>query len=175
MVGRQRGRLFAAGLTAVFGLFVALSVVAGFEPGARIGHTFLATLADMMNVLPCAFVLVGLFDAWVKPGTVEKHMGAGSGIRGHLGALLLAGTTVGGIFVAFPIAYSLYKKGAKLEVVFAYIGLSGACRIPMMTFEASFMGITFTGVRIAVTVPLIYLSSIALAAFLGKRGYELSE
>ena len=56
-----------------------------------------------------------------------------------------------------------------------YIGLSGACRIPMMTFEASFMGITFTGVRIAVTVPLIYLSSIALAAFLGKRGYELSE
>lgn len=175
MVGRRRGQLFAAGLTAVFGLFVALSVVAGFEPGARIGHTFLATLADMMNVLPCAFVLVGLFDAWVKRETIERHFGERSGIRGYVAALLLAGTTVGGIYVAFPVAYSLQRKGAKLGVVFAYIGLSGACRIPMTMFEASFMGATFTVVRLVVTVPLICLSSSVLARFLAKRGYQVSE
>ena len=169
------GRVFEIALIGGFGLFLALSLVVGFQPGTRIGRSFVTTLGDMMKVLPCAFVLVGLFDAWVKRGTIEKHFGEGSGIRGYVGALLLAGTTVGGIYVAFPVAYSLYKKGAKLDVIFAYIGLSGACRIPMMTFEASFMGITFTSVRLIVTVPLIYLSSIVLAAFLGKRGYGLSE
>ena len=158
-----------------FGVFLAVSLIVGFEPGTRIGRTFVVTLADMMNILPCAFVLVGLFDAWIKRETVERHFGETSGIRGYVGALLLAGTTVGGIYVAFPVAYSLHKKGAKLGVIFAYIGLSGACRIPMTMFEASFMGMIFTVVRLVVTVPLIYLSSLALSRFLTKRGYQLSE
>ncbi len=148
-------RILDAVLIGGFGAFLAVSLMIGFEPGARIGRTFVVTLADMMRILPCAFVLVGLFDAWVKRGTAERHFGETSGIRGYVGALLLAGTTVGGIYVAFPVAYSLHKKGAKLGVVFAYIGLSGACRIPMTMFEASFMGITFMAVRLAVTVPLV--------------------
>jgi len=158
-----------------FGLFWAISLVVGFDPGTRVGRTFVAVLADMMKVLPCAFVLVGLFDAWVKRETIERHFGETSGIRGYVGVLLLAGTTVGGIYVALPVAYSLYKKGAKLGVVFAYIGFSGACRLPMTMFEASFVGMTFTVVRLVVTVPLIYLSSIALSLFLARRGYQLSE
>ncbi len=168
-------RILEVVLIGGFGVFLAGSLMLGFEPGTRIGRTFVVTLADMTTILPCAFVLVGLFDAWVKRETVERHFGDTSGIRGYVGALLLAGTTVGGIYVAFPVAYSLHKKGAKLGVVFSYVGLSGACRIPMTMFEASFMGMTFTVVRLAVTVPLIYLSSIALSRFLTKRGYQLRE
>jgi uncharacterized membrane protein YraQ (UPF0718 family) len=168
-------RIIDVALLCGFGLFLLTSLVVGFEPGNRVGRTFVATLADMMKVLPCAFVLVGLFDAWVKPETIDRHFGETSGIRGYVGVLLLAGTTVGGIYVAFPVAYSLYKKGAKLGVIFAYIGLSGACRIPMIMFEAAFMGMTFTAVRLIVTVPLVYLSAIALSLFLARRGYKLLE
>ncbi|MDI6701286.1 MAG: hypothetical protein QME48_08705 [bacterium] len=50
--------------------------------------------------------------------TVEKHFGEAAGIRGYVWAALLAGTTVGGLYVAFPVAYSLYKKGAKLSIIF---------------------------------------------------------
>ena len=174
MKEKSRGILNSV-LICSFGVFLVASLMIGFEPGTRIGRTFVATLTDMMKILPCAFVLASLLDTWVKRETVEKHFGETSGFRGYIGALLLASTTIGGIYVAFPIAYSLHRKGAKLGVVFSYIGLSGACRIPMMMFEASFMGMTFTVVRLAVTVPLVYLSSLVLARFLTKRGYRLSE
>lgn len=108
-------------LVAGFGGFVLFSFVTGFDTGKRMGRTFGATLLTMMSLLPCAFVLIGLFDVWVKRETVERHLGKGSGLRGYLWTILLAATTVGGLYLAFPVAYSLHKKGARLGVIFAYI------------------------------------------------------
>ena len=79
-----------------------------------------------------------------------------------------------GVFVAFPVAYSLYKKGAALGVIFTYIGASAVCRIPMNLFELSFMGIKFTAIRLAVSLPLVILSSILLGRYLKKQNYEIS-
>ena len=67
---------------------------------------------------------------------------------GMFGQYWLAGTTVGGLYVAFPVASTLYRKGAKLSIIFTYIGASAVCRVPMMFFEASFLGIKFTLVRV---------------------------
>ncbi|MCD4824456.1 MAG: permease [Phycisphaerae bacterium] len=149
--------------------------MADFKPGRQIGATFTSTLWEMMKLLPCAFVLIALFDVWVKREMVIRHFGHGSGIRGYLWAILLAGTTIGGLYVAFPLAYSLHKKGAKLGVTFAYIGFSGICRIPMTLFEASFMGAKFTAVRLAVSIPLITIAAVLMGRYLTKRGYDITE
>jgi uncharacterized membrane protein YraQ (UPF0718 family) len=87
--------------------------------------------------------------------------------------LLIGGSTIGGLYVSFPIAYSLYGKGAKLSIILTYIGASGICRIPMTIFEASFMGIKFTIIRLMVSIPLVILSSIALDDYLTKRSYKI--
>ncbi|MDB4433497.1 permease, partial [bacterium] len=116
-------------LAAGFAVFVGVSFLIGLGTGERMGQTFGTTLLEMMKLLPCAFILIGLFDVWVKRETVERHFGKGSGIRGYLWGILLAGTSVGGMYVAFPVVYSLYRKGAELSVVFAYVGFTGACRI----------------------------------------------
>jgi uncharacterized membrane protein YraQ (UPF0718 family) len=162
-------------LTAGFATFAGVSFLIGLETGERMGQTFGTTLLQMMKLLPCAFVLIGLFDIWVKRETVERQFGKGSGIRGYLWGMLLAGTSVGGMYVAFPMAYSLHRKGADLSVVFAYVGFAGACRIPMTMFEASFMGATFTVVRLAVSVPLIVLSATAMGGVLKRWRYEIRE
>ena len=169
---RQVIQLAAVG---AFGLFVAGSFAGGLGPGRQMGVTFATTLVSMLKLLPCAFVLIALFDVWVKRETVERHFGQGSGIRGYLWGILLAGMTVGGMYLAFPVACSLFRKGAKLSVVFAYVGLAGVCRIPMTMFEASFMGATFTAVRLAVTIPLVVLSSLLLGRILERRGYQVTE
>ena len=118
--------------------------------------------------------MIGLFEVWVKRETIEKHLGQDSGIRGFLWGILLASTTVGGLLIAFPISYSLYNKGAKLSVIFAYIGAVGVCRIPMTVFEASFMGIKFTAIRILISLPLVILVSILLGNKLSKRGFKIA-
>jgi len=156
-------------------LFLVASFVFGFNPGKEIGYNFISFSVDMLKLLPCAFILIGLFEVWVKRETVERHFGEGSGIRGYIWALLLGGTTVGGLYVAFPVAYSLYGKGAKLSVILTYMGASGICRVPMTIFEASFMGIKFAMIRLMVSLPLVILTSIALGDYLVKRNYKIRE
>lgn len=154
-------------------VFILLSFVMRFNPGIRIGNNFITFSVEMLKILPCVFLLIGLFEVWVKRETVEKFLGEKSGIKGYIVAILLAGTTVGGLYVAFPVAYSLYNKGAKLSVIFTYVGASAICRIPMTIFEASFMGIKFTIIRLVVSLPLVIISSILLGTYLTKTNYQI--
>ena len=128
----------------------------------------------MLKILPCAFILIGLFEVWVRGETVEKHLDERSGIRGYIWAVLLAGTTVGGLYVAFPVAYSLYSKGAKLSVIFTYLGAAAICRVPMAISEASFIGIEFTTIRLLVSLPLVIVASMLLGNYLTKRNYKIN-
>lgn len=162
-----------AGITAYF-LFLGFSLFYRFNTGEQIGHNFISFAKELLKVVPFAFVLVGLFEVWIKREAVEKHLGKESGIRGYIWAVLLAGTVVGGLYVAFPVAYSLYKKGARLSVIFTYIGASAIARVPMTIFEASFLGVKFTAIRLFISLPLVILSSILLERYLAKRGYKIS-
>ena len=152
-----------------YAIFVVLSWIFGFGPGREISHNFASFSLDMLKVLPCAFILIGLFEIWVKKKTVERHFGEKSGIRGYLWGILLASTTVGGLYVAFPVAYSLYSKGAKLGVIFTYIGASAICRVPMTIFEASFLGIKFSAIRLLVAIPLVVITSMLLGNYLRQE------
>ena len=157
----------------LYGIFLLVSFITGYGTGKQVGYNSYTFLISMVKVLPCAFLLIGLFEVWVKKETVEKHLGKDATALSYLWVIILAGTTVGGIYVGFPVAYSLYKKGANLKVIFAYIGAVGLCRVPMTVFEASFMGLKFSLIRLFVSLPLVIVSSILLGGFLEKRGYTL--
>jgi uncharacterized membrane protein YraQ (UPF0718 family) len=160
-------------VVALYFLFMLTSVLIGFDPGKQIGHNFLTFSKEMLLILPGAFILIGLFEVWVKRESIERHFGEKSGIRGYIWSILLAGTTVGGLYVAFPVAYSLYHKGARLSVILTYISASGICRIPMAIFEASFLGVKFSLVRLFVSIPLVILSSIWLGNYLERRDFTM--
>lgn len=155
--------------------FVILSFIVGYEPGEIIAGNFISFSIQMLKILPCAFILIGLFEVWVRKETVEKHLGTESGVRGYVWSILLAGTTVGGLYVAFPVAYSLFRKGAQLGVIFAYISASAICRIPMTIFEASFLGLKFSIIRLVVSLPLVVAGSMFLGNHLEGKQYQMSE
>jgi len=171
----KRDSIVKIAIISSYAIFVALSCIFGFSPGREISHNFASFLLDMLKVLPCAFILIGLFEIWIKKETIERHFGEKSGFRGYLWGILLASTTVGGLYVAFPVAYSLYSKGAKLSVIFTYIGASAICRVPMTIFEASFLSVKFSVIRLFVAIPLVIITSILLGNYLTKRKYKLTE
>ncbi len=160
---------------AAYILFIILSWITGFEPGKQIGTNLFDFSLEMLKILPCAFILIGLFEVWVKKETVARHLGGDSGMKGHIWAVLLAGTTIGGVYVALPVAYSLYSKGARLTIILTYIGASAICKIPMAIFETSFLGLKFTIIRLLVSLPLVILSSILLGNYMTKRDYKIME
>jgi uncharacterized membrane protein YraQ (UPF0718 family) len=159
----------------LFALFLLYSLMADVGLGAAAGGQLLRFGGEMVQIIPFAFVLIGLFEVWVPARIVERHLGSGAGLRAHLWGILLAGTTVGGLYVSFPVAAALQHKGARLPFLFTYIGASGVCRIPMTLFEASFLGIEFTLMRYAIAVPLIVLSSELLGRWLEQRGFIISQ
>ena len=171
----KRNRIIRIAVLSGYALFLILSWILGYDAGQEVGENFATFALDMLKIVPCAFILIGLFETWVKRETVERHLGEGSGIAGYLWAVLLAGTTVGGVYIAFPMAYSLHSKGARLGVIFTYIGASAICRIPMGVFEASFLGIKFTAVRLLISLPLVIITSKLLGDYLTKRKYKLSQ
>ena len=169
----KRNDILKLAVISCYALFVIISIIIGFRPGEEIGQNFVSFSLHMLKILPCVFVLIGLFEVWVKRETIEKHFGQESGFRGYIWAVLLAGTTVGGLYVALPVAYSLYNKGAKLSVIFTYIGAAALCRVPMGIFEASFLGIKFTVIRLLVSLPLVVIASILLGNYLTRKNYQI--
>ena len=170
----KRSTIITVFIIAGYFVFLGVAWLTGYNPGQQIWHNFTSFAVEMFKILPGAFILIGLFEVWVKRETVEKHLGEKSGFKGYLWVILLSGTLVGGLYLAFPVAYSLYSKGAKLSVIFTYLGAAAICRVPMTVFEASFLGIKFTVIRWLVSLPLVIITSMLLGNYLARRGYKLS-
>ena len=127
----------------------------------------------MIKILPAIFILIGFFDVWMKKETIVKHLGKDGGIKSFIWVFILAAPMAGGLLPAFPIAYSLYQKGARLTVILTFLGAVGIGRIPMILFESTFLGWKFSLIRIIASIPLVILSGIAMGRILEKNGYKL--
>ena len=158
---------------AIFLAFITVSYFFDYDLGERIGSNFMIFARDMGLLLPPAFVLIGLFDVWVSRESIENNFGHTSGFKKYIYAILLAATTVGGTFVAFPVANTLYHKGANYSSIFTYVTAASLVMIPMSIMEASILGIKFTAIRIGVSLPLVIISSILLGNFFSSIDYKI--
>lgn len=170
----MRKNIWSIIIITVYTIFILVSIILKFEPGRQIINNFIIFSKEMIMILPCTFILIGLFEVWVKRETIEKHLGDKSGLMSYIWVILLAGTALGGLIVALPIAYTLYHKGARFSVIFTYIGSAAISRIPMTIFEASFLGIEFSIIRLLVSLPLVIVTSIILEKYLIKTGYKMN-
>lgn len=155
--------------------FIGVSLAAQFDLGVRIGENFWLFAWDMLRILPPAFLLIGLFDVWASREMIEKNFGNVSGFKKYIWGILLAATTVGGTFVAFPVANALYHKGADYSAIFTYVTAASLVMIPMSIMEASILGIRFTLIRLGVSLPLVIFSSMLLGAYFKGRHYVLPD
>ncbi|MDD3656941.1 MAG: permease [Atribacterota bacterium] len=167
-----KGNLFFITILAYF-IYIIYSYVFNISSGIEIGTNLISFLSSMSRILPCAFILIGLFEVWVPRERVEKHLGYQGGFQGYIWAIILAGTMAGGLLVALPVSSALYRKGARLSVIFTFLGASAVVRIPMTLFEASFLGAEFTVIRWTVSIPLIIISSLLLEKYLSKEQFDV--
>mgnify|MGYP006298134353 CR=1 FL=1 len=156
----------------IFAVFIAFSYIFDPKMAEGIFKNFYSFLMTMLKFVPAVFLLIGLFEVWVDKDTIEKHLGENSSFLSYIWAIILASTTVGGLYVAFPVAAALYKKGASPRIIFTYIGTAAICRIPMTLFEASYVGVSFTAIRWAISIPLVILSSILMEKLLAAQDLE---
>jgi len=165
-----RGILFI-----LFAGFLLISLLLDYQPGEELGGNFLSFLLEMLKVLPAIFILIGLFDVWVKKETIEKHLGKDGGAKSFFWVFILAAPMAGGLLPALPVAYELHKKGARFTVVMAFLGAVGIARAPMLFFESTFLGFRFSLIRLMVSIPLVLITAILMGRHLDRTSYSVPE
>lgn len=137
------------------------------------------SLKEMILIVPPIFVLLGLLDVWVQRETMIKYMGKGSGIKGVLLAFFLGSAAAGPLYVAFPLAGALLKKGATMFNVFIVIGAWSTTKIPLILFETTNLGFQFMIIRLGLNILGVIAIAFALEKTASKEEekelYELAE
>ena len=157
------------GFGVTFGLFVLMSHLHGWTLGQEMARNFYEFSLKMIMLVPFIFILIGILDVWVPKETIQKHIGEESGIKGIIYVMLLAFFQGGPLYVAFPVAHLLWKKGCSIRNVFVYIGSFSALKVPMIMFEISFLGWEFSLARAMVSIPVFLLVAQIMAGYVRRK------
>ncbi len=163
-------------------LFLALSIVAfaglGIvyrEKGSRALHISWEYFQELVFILPAVMILMGLFAVWVRRETVVKYLGKESGLPGLMISILLGTLPTGPLYVAFPLAAMLLKKGARLANVMVFLSAWACIKLPQELMELQFLGWKFTLLRLGLTVALVMPMGIVAETLYHSGGAGESE
>ena len=123
---------------------------------------FISTLL----IFPAIFVLLGLIDAWIDKKTMTKLVGENSGVKGVVLSYLLGVIGVGPLYVAFPVAIILIKKGISIKNVYVFLGSWSTTKIPQLLIEASSMGVKYTLIRLIFNITGIVIIALIMNVFI---------
>jgi uncharacterized membrane protein YraQ (UPF0718 family) len=124
-------------------------------------------LLELIMVLPAVMVIVGLFSVWVPEELVVKYMGKASGIKGILISFVLGMLPSGPLYIAFPMAIALRKKGARISNIIIFVSAWACIKLPQELVEVQFLGIEFTLLRLTLTIISVIIMGIIIEKIIG--------
>lgn len=152
-------------------MIITMNIVAP-SSGASANQITLSNFKSMLGILPPILLLIGLLDVWVPKEVMIKYMGESSGVIGILVALLLGSLAAGPLYAAFPIAAILLKKRARLSYVMFFLGVWSTAKLPMVMFEYTSFGGTFTFVHIASNLLVFLIGAFVLEKVMSDDNKE---
>lgn len=124
---------------------------------------------EMLEILPAVFVVMGLVEVWVSRDTIMGIFGKGAGLKGRLASVLVGSFSAGPIYAAFPVCYTLLKKGSAVSNIVIILSAWAVVKTPMLIVEAQFMGLPFMFTRYIFTVPAIIMIGIITGKVISKE------
>ena len=75
--------------------------------GAIVAKTVYATFFEVLDIIVAVSIFIGLFQVWVKPQTIVKLLGKGSGLKGFVLVCTFPILMGGSLFTVFPLLKAL--------------------------------------------------------------------
>ncbi|UCH35045.1 MAG: permease [Armatimonadota bacterium] len=119
-------------------------VASGGLGGAR-------NFVTILPLLALSFAIAGLVQAWVPREVISRWLGAQSGLRGIGIGCLMGAVTPGGPYISFPIVAAIYKAGAGIGTVVAFVTAWSLWAVARLPLELALIGPEVTLKRIAAT------------------------
>ena len=105
-------------------------------------------------------LLIGLFAVWVPNELVVKLMGKTSGIVGIGLSLFLGALPTGPLYIAFPMAAALIKKGARVNNIVIFLSAWACIKIPQEMVELQVLGVRFMVLRLGFTIFFVIIMGV---------------
>jgi len=108
----------------------------------------------LIPLIITATLIAGLVQAVIPKEVIANLLGKEAGLRGIALGSLLGSVVPGGPYVVFPLLGGLYRAGAGVGTVIAFVtawALISLSRIPM---EIPFLGIKIVALRLALSLIL---------------------
>ena len=115
---------------------------------------------EMVWILPAVMLLIGFFAVWAPNEMIVKLLGKTSGIAGIGLALLLGALPTGPLYIAFPMAAALLKKGARVSNIVIFLSAWACIKIPQEMVELQFLGVKFMALRLGLTILFVILMGV---------------
>jgi len=117
---------------------------------------------EMMVILPAVIVIMGLFAVFISDEAVVKHLGKTSGIKGIALSILIGTLPTGPLYIAFPMAATILKKGARVSNIIVFLSAWACIKIPQEMVEFQFLGGEFMLLRLILTVIFVIIMGIII-------------
>jgi len=128
---------------------------------------------EMMIVLPAVIIIMGLFAVFTSDETVVKYLGKTSGIKGIALAIILGALPTGPLYVAFPLAATLVKKGARISNIIVFLSAWACIKLPQELVELQFLGVNFMLSRLVLTIIFVIIMGFIIEKIIESREKEL--
>ncbi len=126
-------------------------------------------LIEMVEILPPILVISSLITVWVPSEVIMKTFGKKSGIKGKLLSMLTGAMSAGPIYAAFPVAETLFLKGASVANITIIISSWAVIKIVMFMVESSFLGLAFASTRYLLTIPAIFFMGFLMEKLVSTK------
>jgi len=117
---------------------------------------------EMVSILPAIMILMGLFNVFIPEEVVVKYLGKSGGTKAILIGIFLGALPTGPLYVAFPMASTLLKKGARISCVVAFLSAWACIKVPQEMVELQFLGLKFMLARLVLTVFFVVIMGISM-------------
>jgi len=148
--------------------FLSLSVVITLfiyglnaSKGMIIAKTVYLTFFEVLDIIIAVSIFIGLFQVWVKPATIVKLLGKGSGLKGFILVCTFPILMGGSLFTVFPLLKTLKDKGARTGAIASFITAWGG-KAPLLPLETKFLGWPFALVRLGFIILFAFVMGILM-------------
>lgn len=129
--------------------------------GRIIVQTVYLTFLDVLDIIVAVSIFIGLFQVWVKPATIVKWLGKGSGLRGFILVCTFPIFMGGSLFTIFPLLKTLKEKGARVGALASFITAWGG-KAPLLPLETKFLGWPFALLRLSLVVLFAFIMGVLM-------------
>jgi uncharacterized membrane protein YraQ (UPF0718 family) len=126
------------------------------------------TMLEVLPLLTFAFAIVGIAQVAAPKELVARWLGGESGHRGIWLGCVAGAICPGGPYVAFPLVASIYRAGAGVGAIVAFVTAWSLWAIARLPMEVGLLGPKLTLMRVASTLVFPPIAGYIAQALFGR-------